>query len=127
MEFWSEHVRQQRYILLYDRHFSGKMEMKNITCLVGLIAIILLSASGVYAVAPPDAPPLITSTPVVQGVVTAQETISLYGLQGGPLYFNPFLIMGIILIIVAVGGIFYIRNKKRTDSGYKPRSERLQK
>jgi hypothetical protein len=101
--------------------------MKNITCLVGMIAIFLLSASGAYAVAPPDASPLVTSTPVVQEVVTAQETLSLSTLQQGSLYFSPFMIMGIILIIVAVGGIFYIRNKKRTDSGYKPRSERLQK
>ena len=113
--------------ILNDRHFSGKMGMKNITCLVGMVAIILLSASGAYAVAPPDAPPLVTSAPVVQGVVTAQETMSLSTLQQGSFYLSPFMVMGIILIIVAVGGIFYIRKKKRTGSGYKPRSERLQK
>jgi hypothetical protein len=103
------------------------MGMKNITCLVGLIALILLSTCGVYAVAPADAPPLITSTPAVQGVVTAQETLSLSTLQQGSFYLSPFMIMGIILIIVAVGGILYIRSKKKTGSGYKPRSERLQK
>lgn len=103
------------------------MGMNYVTCLVGLIAIILLSASGAYAVAPPDAPPLVSSAPSVQGVVTAQETLSLSGLQEGPIYFNPFLILGIILIIAAAAGILYIRSRKKPGSGYKPRSERLQK
>jgi hypothetical protein len=103
------------------------MGMKYVTCLFGLIAIILLSASGAYAIAPPDAPPLITSTSSVQGVVTAQETLSLSGLQEGPIYFNPFLILGIILILVAAGGILYIRSRNKSGSGYKPRSQKLRK
>jgi hypothetical protein len=103
------------------------MKTKHIPGLLIIVTLILFGATGVSAVAPPDAPPLISSPPVTQGVKTAQETISLSLLQQGPIYLNPFLIIGIILIIIAIVGIFYIRSKKKPGSGYKPQSKRLQK
>ncbi len=91
-------------------------------CLI--LAVLLLVPPFAFAVAPADAPPL-TIPPPEGGeshpaMVTTADTL----LPATGSTVSPWMILGVVLVIVALAGFIYIRRKP---GAYIPKSRRLQK
>ncbi len=98
------------------------MKASTQACLI--LAALLLVPSLVFAAAPADAPPL--TIPPPEGGESHPATATTPGtpLPATGFTVSPWMMLGVVLVIVAMGGFIYIRRKP---GAYAPKSRRLRK